>query len=507
MITTSIPDCLVKKVVFKELDVEGTVIIADDDISIRTVLTQAVSRAGCRVKATGALSTLWRWIEDSEGDALILDVVLPDGDALDMLPAIRKKRPELPIIVISANNTMLTTIRANKSGAYDYFPKPFEIRDILGVLNKALSSRAQKMRSFSTDIRNEGVGEGNNNLPLVGRSQSMQEIYRVIARLVNTDLTVMLIGASGTGKHLVAKALHDFGNRKEKPFLSINLAAIPDEKIEIELFGSSNITNGKNSKGKFELAEGGTLFLDDVGEMPFSVQTRLLRVLQLQDGEYSNNGIKGNLSSNVRIISSTQSDLKAAIGSGMFREDLFFRLNVIPVVLPLLSERTEDIPELCNFFFQQCVADGLPEKSLTAKSINLLKEQIWRGNVRELRNFVQRLVVLSPDEVITDNLVKEQLNLFVEKEVVEELETVEGLSESVEKHLVRYFELHGNLLPPNGLYNRILKEIEYPLISLALNAARGNQLKAAKLLGINRNTLRKKVRELNINVSQLKKMM
>ncbi len=486
---------------------EGTVIIADDDISIRTVLTQAVSRAGCRVKATGALSTLWRWIEDGEGDALILDVILPDGDALDMLPAIGKKRPELPVIVISANNTMLTTIRANKSGAYEYFPKPFEIRDILGVLSKALSSRAQKMHSLSTDIRNERVGDNSSGLPLVGRSQSMQEIYRVIARLVNTDLTVMLIGASGTGKQLVARALHDFGNRKEQAFISINLAAIPDEQIEIELFGSRNIKNGKNYEGKFELAEGGTLFLDEVGEMPFSVQTRLLRVLQVQDGEYSKSGIQGEMSSNVRIISSTQSDLKTAIGSGKFREDLFFRLNVIPVVLPLLNERTEDIPELCNFFFQQCVADGLPEKSLTSKSMDLLKEQIWRGNVRELRNFVQRLVVLSPDEVIADDLVKEQLNLFSEKRGGEELEAVEGLSASVEKHLIRYFELHGNLLPPNGLYNRILKEIEYPLISLALNAAKGNQLKAAKLLGINRNTLRKKVSELHINVSQLKKMM
>ena len=243
MITTFIHDCSVKMVVRKELDVEGTVIIADDDISIRTVLTQAVSRAGCRVKATGALSTLWRWIEDGEGDALILDVILPDGDALDMLPAIGKKRPELPVIVISANNTMLTTIRANKSGAYEYFPKPFEIRDILGVLSKALSTRAKKIRSVNADIRNEVVVDNSPDLPLVGRSQSMQEIYRVIARLVNTDLTVMLIGASGTGKQLVARALHDFGDRKEQPFVSINLAAIPDEQIEIELFGSHTIAS------------------------------------------------------------------------------------------------------------------------------------------------------------------------------------------------------------------------------------------------------------------------
>ena len=486
---------------------EGTIIIADDDLSVRTVLTQAVTRAGCRVKATGAISTLWRWIEDGEGDALILDVVLPDGDALDILPALKKKRPEMPVIVISANNTILTTIRASESGAYEYFPKPFEIRDILGVLSKALSARAQQVVPLNIDVRKAPVEKRGPDLPIVGSSQSMQEIYRIIARLINTELTVMLIGASGTGKQLVARALHDFGNRKGKPFISINLAAIPAEQIEIELFGSRNLRNETTDIGKFELAEGGTLFLDNVGEMPFSVQTRLLRFLQERDGEHSEGDplVKNFL--NIRIISSTQNDLKASIESGKFREDLFFRLNVIPIVLPLLNERTEDIPELCSYFFQQCVANGLPEKSLSSKSIALLKEKKWRGNVRELNNFIQRLVVLSPDEVIAENLVREQLNLFAEQEIEEEFGVVEGLSTSVEKHLMRYFEHHENALPPDGLYLRILREVEYPLISLALSASKGNQLKAAKLLGINRNTLRKKLSELNINVSLLKKMM
>ena len=483
---------------------EGTVIIADDDLSIRTVLTQAVSRAGCRVKATGALSTLWRWIEEGEGDALILDVILPDGDALDMLPALRRKRPDLPVIVISANNTVLTTIKANESGAYEYFPKPFEIRQILGVLNKALS----KKTSIPNFEQKEIVDKNNQSgceLPLIGRSQSMQEVYRVMARLINTDLTVMLIGESGTGKELVARTLHDFGNRREKPFISINLAAIPNERIESELFGEGYRSSGKGFKGKFELAEGGTLFLDEVGDMPLSVQARLLRALQ-DGGHSSGTGIRDVDSSNVRIISSTQNDLKILIENGKFREDLFFRLNVIPLVLPLLRERTEDIPELCNHFLRCFEKNGLEAKSITSKAMDLLKKQSWRGNVRELRNFVQRLVILSADENISYKLVEEQLSLFSEKEI-EELEHVEGLSASVQKHLIRYFELHENSLPPVGLYNRVLKEVEYPLIALSLSSAKGNQLKAAKLLGINRNTLRKKINELDINVSQAKKMM
>ena len=482
---------------------EGTVIIADDDLSIRTVLTQAVTRAGCRVKATGALSTLWRWVEEGEGDALILDVILPDGDALDMLPALRKKRPEMPVIVVSANNTVFTTVRANQTGAYEYFPKPFEIKDILGALNKALSRDLTVIPS-SDNIQQETkvVYEGS-DLPLVGRSQSMQDVYRVIARLINTDLTVLLVGASGTGKELVARALHDLGNRREMPFIAINLAAIPSEQIELELFG---IDPNKGSTGKFKLAEGGTLFLDEVGEMPLVAQTRLLRVLQVQDHRYSHDKGKSKTVSDVRIISSTQNDLKALISEGKFREDLFFRLNVIPVILPLLRERSEDIPELCAHFLNQCIDNGLPEKSLTSISIDLLKRQVWRGNVRELKNFIQRLVVLSPDEIVSDDLVKAQLNLISLENGSEEIGSVEGLSASVEKHLVRYFELHENALPPNGLYNRVLREVEYPLIALALSVAKGNQIKAARLLGINRNTLRKKISELDINVSQLKKM-
>ena len=482
---------------------EGTIIIADDDVSVRTVLSQAVSRAGCRVKSTGAISTLWRWIEEGEGDAIILDVLLPDGDALDILPALKKKRPELPVIVISANNTILTTIRASESGAYEYFPKPFDIKQILSSLNKAL------LKKFSNTYEPEKIKQNsiefNVELPLIGRSQSMQEVYRVMARLINTDLTVMVIGASGTGKELVARALHDFGKRKEKPFIVVNLGTIPSEQVESILFGANDKNSNVEPVGKFQLAKGGTLFIDEVADMPMSTQTRLLRILQ--DEENLENENQDGQNSNVRIITSTQVDLKPLIENGSFREDLFFRLNVIPLNLPLLRERAEDIPELCNHFLKlSSLKEGLTQKSIEPKGIELLKQQPWRGNVRELKNFIQRLIVLCTDEIISEELVKKQLKQFTDNDNVEDF-SVEGLSMSVEKHLLRYFELHGSSQPPPGLYNRILKEIEYPLIALSLSSSKGNQLKASKLLGINRNTLRKKISELDINVSQTKKMM
>ena len=482
---------------------EGTIIIADDDVSIRTVLTQAVSRAGCRVKSTGAISTLWRWIEEGEGDAIILDVVLPDGDALDILPALKKKRPDIPVIVISANNTILTTIRASESGAYEYFPKPFDIKQILSTLNKAL------IKKFSNNYKPKKIEHEPNefkvDLPLIGRSQSMQEVYRVIARLINTDLTVMIIGASGTGKELVARALHDFGKRKEKPFVVMNLGSIPSDQVENELFGNNDEGRSDDAIGKFQLAKGGTLFIDEVADMPMATQTRLLRILQDEENLEQDN--QDHKNPNVRIITSTKVDLKPLIENGEFREDLFFRLNVIPLNLPLLRERAEDIPELCNHFLKlSSLKEGLTQKTIVPNGIELLKRQQWRGNVRELKNFIQRLVVLSPDEIINEDLVKNQLNEFIDNDKEDDY-SVEGLSMSVEKHLLRYFELHGSSLPPPGLYNRILKEIEYPLIALSLNSSKGNQLKASKLLGINRNTLRKKINELDINVSQTKKMM
>jgi two-component system nitrogen regulation response regulator GlnG len=473
---------------------DGTIIVADDDRTIRTVLSQALTRAGCRVRSTGTISTLWRWVEEGEGDVIVTDVNMPDGDALDILPAIRKRRPDLPIVVMSAQNTVMTAIRATESGAYDYLPKPFDLKDLLATVNKALSQHAPEAVTPKS---------GDEEMPLIGRSPAMQEVYRIMARLMTTDLGVMITGASGTGKELVARALHDFGQRKEGPFVALNMATIPADMIEVELFGSEN----QNSSviGKFEQAHGGTLFLDEVGDLPLEAQSRLLRVLQ--EGEFSRAGGREVMAANVRIIAATHQDLRALINEGKFREDLFYRLNVVPIRLPSLRERIEDIADLTRHFLQQAESEGLPSKVISKEAIEILKVQPWTGNVRELENLIRRLAVLCPDDTISAKIVSQEIAARPSSAVVPQRGGSESLSNSIENHLKRYFDLHGDELPPAGLYDRILKEVELPLIALSLAATRGNQLKTAELLGINRNTLRKKIAALDIQVTRGKKMM
>ncbi len=478
---------------------DGTVIVADDDRTIRTVLSQALTRAGCRVRSTGTISTLWRWVEEGEGDVIVTDVMMPDGDALDILPAIKKRRPDLPIIVMSAQNTVMTAIRATETGAYEYLPKPFDLKDLLTTVNKALNQN-----TTAPQQEDETQGE---SLPLIGRSPAMQEVYRIMARLMHTDLGVMITGASGTGKELVAQALHSFGQRKKGPFIAVNLATIPADMIEIELFGSERRSPGVDSSaiGKFEQADGGTLFLDEVGDLPLEAQSRLLRVLQ--EGEFSRVGGHETIISDVRIIAATHQDLRGLINEGKFREDLFYRLNVVPIRLPTLQERIEDVADLSRHFLQLAEAQGLPRKIISKEAIEVLKQQIWTGNVRELENLINRLAVLCPDETISAKNVTQEIEARPSSALAPTHNGAESLSTSIESHLKRYFDLHGNALPPAGLYDRILKEVELPLIALSLAATRGNQLKTAELLGINRNTLRKKIASLDIQVTRGKKLM
>lgn len=476
---------------------DGTIIVADDDRTIRTVLSQALTRAGCRVRSTGTVSTLWRWIEEGEGDVVVTDVMMPDGDTLDILPTIRKKRPELPVIVMSAQNTVMTAIRATEAGAYEYLPKPFDLKELLSLVSKALEQRPRVGAELETQKDDE--------LPIIGRSPAMQEVYRIMARLMNANLGVMITGASGTGKELVARALHNFGQRKGNPFVAINLAAIPRDMVEAELFGIEIGPDGEPLIGKFELADGGTLFLDEVGDMPMEAQTRLLRVLQ--EGEFTRVGGHKVHKSDVRIIAATHQDLRAHINEGRFREDLFYRLNVVPVRLPPLRERIEDIPDLARHFLRMAAREGLPLRTITSEAVDVLKAQPWTGNVRELENLMRRMAVLCPDDVIGSKLVQKEIEARPSSAVEPTGVRNERLSKSIEDHLKRYFDLHGDNLPPSGLYNRILQEVELPLIALSLSATRGNQLKTAELLGINRNTLRKKIKDLDIQVSRGKKMM
>ncbi len=481
----------------------GTVLLADDDRTIRTVLNQALTRIGCRVRTTGSTSTLWRWVEDGEGDLIVTDVMMPDGDALDLLPAIRRKRPDLPVIVMSAQNTVMTAIRAAEAGAYEYLPKPFDLKEVLSHARKALEARQPAARAEEPPARAR-----EESLPLIGRSPAMQDVYRIMARLMNTDLSVMITGESGTGKELVARALHDFGRRKSRPFVAVNMAAIPRELIESELFGHERgaFTGAtERAVGKFEQAQGGTLFLDEIGDMPHDAQTRLLRVLQ--EGEFTTVGGRKAIRSDVRIVAATHQDLRGLIHEGRFREDLYYRLNVVPLRLPPLRQRVEDIPDLARFFLRRAEAEGLPRKTLSQKAMEALAAQTWPGNVRELENFVKRLAALSANDLIDAEMVEAELAARPSSADEPQPMMGESLGAAVEHHLARYFSLHGDSSPPPGLYDRVLREVELPLIALTLSATRGNQLKAADVLGINRNTLRKKIRDLDIPITRGKKLM
>jgi len=472
----------------------GTILIADDDAAIRTVLNQALGRAGYDVRTTGTAAGLWRWVTAGDGNLVITDVILPDENGFDLIPRIKRVRPELPIVVMSAQNTILTAITAAERGAFEYLPKPFDLKEVTAIVQRALAST--KKREPAAQV--EGSEE---RLPLIGRSAAMQEIYRVIARLMQTDLTVMIMGESGTGKELVARALHDYGRRRHGPFVAVNMAAIPKELVESELFGHERgaFTGATNRGiGRFEQAEGGTLFLDEIGDMPLEAQTRLLRVLQ--QGEYTTVGGRTPIKTDVRIVAATNRELRQIIQQGLFREDLYYRLNVVPLRLPPLRERSEDIPDLVRHFLRKAAGEGLAEKRIDAEALDILKHYRWPGNVRELENVIRRLAVLHSGDVISAATVAAELSEPPKMLAAADGEEPDSLSAIVEQHLNRYFAEQNGRLPPPGLYDRILQEVERPLLSICLGATRGNQIRAAHLLGLNRNTLRKKIRDLGLEV-------
>ena len=474
---------------------ESMVLIADDDRAIRTVLTQALSRAGYDVRSTGNAATLWRWISDGDGDLVITDVVMPDENGLDLIPRIRKLRPGLRVIAMSAQNTLLTAVKAAERGAFEYLPKPFDLKELLNLVKRAL---LESRRSGIVDPSGDDLQE---TLPLIGRSPAMQDIYRVLARLMSTDLTVLIAGESGTGKELVARALHDYGKRRNAPFVAINMAAIPKELIESELFGhEKGAFTGASTRyaGRFEQAEGGTLFLDEIGDMPLEAQTRLLRVLQ--EGEFTTVGGRRSIRANARIIAATHRDIGQLVRQGRFREDLYYRLNVVPVRLPPLRQRLEDIPDLVRHFLSVVMSEGLPSKALDTAAMDRLKKQRWPGNVRELENLIRRLAALHAQEVISIDIIEAELADGGPMAAADDDLENDDLATSVERHLRAYFNSQDQDLPAPGLHDRVLREIERPLIEMSLAATRGNQVRAAHMLGLNRNTLRKKIRDLDISV-------
>jgi two-component system nitrogen regulation response regulator GlnG len=463
------------------------ILIADDDSSIRLVLSQAFTRLGYQVRATGNAATLLKWVSEGEGDLVVTDVVMPDENVFNVLPRIRKQRPRLPVIVMSAQNNLITAVNAAEVGAFEYIPKPFDLDDMTSAARRALlrPADAEAAKAQARAVRDD-------RLPLIGRSAPMQEVYRTIARLVGADLTVLITGESGTGKELVARALHDMGRRRDGKFVVINLAAVPRERVEAELFGKDD-----GAAGKLVEADGGTLFLDEIGDMPLDAQTRLLRVI---DGSEPALNPKTGRRPNVRIIAATNRDLRGLIQQGLFREDLFFRLNVAPLRLPPLRDRTEDIPDLARAFLLRANREGLPAKTIDAGALERMKLHAWPGNVRELENLVRRICALYAEDLISSRI--------VERELADQQPVIDGddrpatLTQLVERKLASYFADQPDGVPPVGLYDRVLEEVERPLIQLTLAATRGNQVRAAEILGLNRNTLRKKIQDLGVEISR-----
>ena len=454
---------------------DGTVLVADDDRTIRTVLTQALTRAGCKVHATSSLMTLMRWIEEGKGDLVISDVIMPDGNGLDALPRISKMRPGLPVIVISAQNTMMTAIQAAEAEAYDYLPKPFDLPDLMKRSARALDIK-RRAPKIVVPLREAG-----DDLPLVGRTTAMQALYRLVARVMNTDLTVLITGESGTGKSLIARAIHDFSDRRSQNFVVAQAA---------DLAGVDGIAT------TLARARGGSLLIDEVADFDEDGQARLVRMLDVA-GDHA-----------PRVIATSQADLAALIEAGSFRKDLFYRLGGVSIPVPPLRDRIDDIALLAEHFLARGARENTGQRRLSDPARAVLRNFPWPGNVRQLENTLKRVLVTSSEPEITQAEIEATLG---GAQVTEPARAsgIEGekLSASVARHLKRYFDLHNGALPPNGVYDRILREMEVPLIEIALDATFGNQAKCADLLGINRNTLRKKITDLDIRVTRRRKLM
>jgi len=474
--------------------VQKTILIADDDLSIRTVLSQALKREGYNINATDNGATLYQWVSEGQGDLVITDVLMPGENGIDLIPKIHRRRPEMKVIVMSAQNALTTAVSAAEKGAMDFLPKPFDIDQLVEMVKNALS----QSRILLREPAHEGTTQALNKSFIVGQSRTMQGIYRTIARLNNTDLTVMISGESGTGKEIIARALHEFSHRKEGPFVAVNRAAIPKELIESELFGhEKGAFTGAVQKvtGRFEQAAGGTLFLDEIGDMPYEAQTRLLRVLQ--EGEFTTVGGRRPVKTNVRIITATHQNLRKLVAQGRFREDLFYRLSVVPIAVPPLRERKEDIPALVQHFL---LSSGVV-KVFSPQAMGALQEFSWPGNIRMLESFVHRLAVLTAQDVIDDRTVRSEL-ASIAPPPGSGLPMQENLQTLMQETITRYFDAHFAHDMPEELHGHVTAAVEQPMIEWVLRNTNGNQIKAAEILGINRNTLRAKIRQLGIEVKK-----
>lgn len=444
---------------------DGTVLLADDDRTIRTVLTQALTRAGCQVHATSSLTTLMRWVGEGRGDAVICDVAMPDGNGLEMLPKIAADRPDLPVIIISAQNTIMTAIKAAEAHAFDYLPKPFDLPDLMKRTARALEKSGPVKRSVPDAPRDD--------LPLVGQAPVMQDLYRRIARMVQIETPLLILGETGTGKSLIARAIHEFSDRRTLPFVTLE----PQDFYDID--GPARL---------LARLRGGTLLIDGISDLAPEDQSNLVRMLDRGGPQQP------------RIIATSQGGGQGAT----LRDDLYYRLSGAVLHVPALRDRCEDVALLVTHFMAR---SGTDARTVSPDAATLLAKLPWPGNVRQLENLVMQLSLNGQAGPV---LPAEISGLMAGQPVpagAVETDDSDRLGASVARHLQRYFDQHGGDLPISGLYGRILREIEVPLIEISLAATGGNQAKCADLLGINRNTLRKKITELDIEVTRGRQMM
>jgi two-component system nitrogen regulation response regulator GlnG len=463
-----------------------TILLVEDDPAIALIIRETLAGECAVLASVSSVGERNAWLADNRPDLIITDVVLPDGDGIDSLPGAGVD-PATPVIVLSAQNTLDTAVRATGIGSYDYLPKPFDLEELTASVRAALDRGSQPA------ARND-PGQADSH-GLVGRAPAMQAVYRTIARLATNDLAVLILGESGTGKEVVARAIHATGLRRSGPFVAINMAAIPRELIEAELFGhEKGAFTGAHSRnaGRFEQAAGGTLFLDEIGDMPIEAQTRLLRVLQ--SNEYSTVGGSQSLKADVRVVAATHRDMRTLVAEGRFREDLFYRLNVIPVTLPPLRDRRSDIAALVRHFVDEGRHSGLPDRQFAPEAMQILERYDWPGNVRELGNVVQRLAVLSRDTVVGPRDVESVLlENGGEPDVAAPADSIARAIDDWAR------EQLGEAANDGEIHARLQAIVEAALLRRTLREVRGNQLEAARRLGINRNTLRKRLGQLVID--------
>lgn len=474
------------------------ILVADDEESIRWVLSKALKQKGFSVDLAHDGRQALELIKDNCYDLAILDIKMPGITGLDLLDKVRDLNNDLLVVIMTAEASMKNAVEAMKRGAYDYITKPFDLDVIDAIIEKVARARdiAGQVTTLKQELKDRYQVEKN----IVGNSAAMQEVYKTIGKVAMSDVTVLIQGESGTGKELVARAVHYNSERLGKPFVAINCAAIPRDLLESELFGSEKgaFTGAAERKqGKFEQANHGTLFLDEIGDMPLDLQAKILRVLQEQ--EITRIGGNQNIPVDVRIVAATNQALVEKVRQKEFREDLYYRLNVVPIMLAPLRDRRDDIPDLANYFLaRSCTEMSVAPKRLTEDALALLKTYSWPGNVRELENAMKRAVILSNDPLLTAH---DFNGLLPTKELQQPGTQEMSLEELVDLKLRASMNgIEG--LDKGDIHAMVLEQIERPLIRLVLEKCRWNQVKAADVLGINRNTLRKKISELNIEMKR-----